>query len=742
MEEPGLQQGPGREENLLRVLEETALGLRDLLTARDHQEGRVGKRRRVSQGEEDKLREKLVHFRNEGEQISQSERVKENERGMEGGMVTHEEVWKEKEREAKYKLLRLLREFGELHTQRSALTQSYGSLLTGRSADDQANIANACFVRAPGDVARVMTCEVADALSSLMVIGSEELVSRVLRVKVQDGTRCPFPVTVAMPFRARYHGNYRDFMVKVVDGEKRASYISPVSTQGIYGGQMGSFAEVRLYSLGLLAVVSCLRRENYTVPRRGLSLKLSMDPRACLDYLPGSFTAPVVAQSMLQPVDATLLATLKSRSDAYHEVLSTSPLLYLTHPSSQGLRRPLTLTLPCPTNPDKRRVGQGEEPDQCARPISAVPSRDMPTLHRVRAVSASVKFSRELSNGLLVLLGWRDEQWNVLDQVIVRNLQNGLVSFELTENFERLVVVRLLSSMRPSYLTTLVEEVEDSVQRTMVSIVLQRRREKPHMALVAALPSRDLSWELSILRAQGYCGPPEPSLEIPMCEGEQLLLSFNGNITSTGSQSNQNDGRGVCEQITFHSQRKNRLHLCLTEVDPFGNYSSPHYKGMAVFHKITRDQLEWREGKAVLSNSGSLKDPVCKLSLTLPKKVRPISRHVSAKVITHDQSEPLSDSTLRWLSEELSEENLALMVLSFRLRRSSIQLVRLQAPDSLAAQAYHVLGLWRRALPAAPHPAKAAQLARCLTKSGRPDLAKELLLRQAATRGTPEEPEE
>lgn len=95
----------------------------------------------------------------------------------------------------------------------------------------------------------------------------------------------------------------------------------------------------------------------------------------------------------------------------------------------------------------------------------------------------------------------------------------------------------------------------------------------------------------------------------------------------------------------------------------------------------------------------------------------------------------LSDSLLLWLSGELSEEEVASLAVSLRLCRSAAQLVKLRTGDSPSAQAFHVLATWRRGLPAALHQPKASQLARCLAKSGRPDLARELLLRQAdATR--------
>uniref|UniRef100_UPI0037E7576B death domain-containing protein 1 n=1 Tax=Semicossyphus pulcher TaxID=241346 RepID=UPI0037E7576B len=591
--------------------------------------------------------------------------------------------------------------------------------LTGRLEDR-----HACFVKVPPGVAEALRCEVADALSCLMVTGSEELVSRVIKVEVKSGSNFHFPVTVVVPFCARYRGNYRDVAVKMVDGERRASYVAPVTTEGTYGGQRGSFAEVRVYSLGLFAVVSCLKRENYTVPTKGLSLKLPMDPRVCLNYLPGSFTAPVMAQTMIQPVDAVLLASVKIRSDAYHSVVSTSPILYLTHPSSQPLRRPFALTLPCPPNPEKkrRRRGEEEEQDHKIRPVGASPTWDQPASNRRIILGASVK-SKEMSSELVVL-GSRDKQWSVLDKVTARNQQNGVVSFELTEIFDRLLVVRLLSPLQPSCLTSLAEELEESACCHAVTIVLQRKTDEPHVVLVAALPSRDINWELCKLRAEGYSSLAETSSEFSMCEGDQLLLSFSGNITSTGTQNDQ-------QRLTFHSQQKNHLLLRLTEVDPFGNYSSPHYKGTVAFHKVTRGQLEWRGDRPALMDQKLLGDPVCKLSLTLPKKVRTINRPIMARVKLCEETDSLSDSLLLWLSGELSEEEVALLVLSLRLRRSAAQLVKLRAGDSLSSQAFHVLAMWRRGLPAATHQHKASQLAHCLAKSGRPDLARELLLRQA-----------
>lgn len=53
-----------------------------------------------------------------------------------------------------------------------------------------------------------------------------------------------------------------------------------------------------------------------------------------------------------------------------------------------------------------------------------------------RTVVSSGK-SKVISDELLVVLSYRDGQWSVRDQVAARNLQKGLVTFELTESFDR-----------------------------------------------------------------------------------------------------------------------------------------------------------------------------------------------------------------------------------------------------------------------------------------------------------------
>lgn len=96
-----------------------------------------------------------------------------------------------------------------------------------------------------------------------------------------------------------------------------------------------------------------------------------------------------------------------------------------------------------------------------------------------------------------------------------------------------------------------------------------------------------------------------------------FCLSFFVVVVAWSAENGKDFRKGY--RLTFHSQRKPKLELEIKEVDEFGNHSSPHYKGTAVFYKITREMItkEWKQPLPCADYQHQ--SPLCKLALTLPK---------------------------------------------------------------------------------------------------------------------------
>ncbi|XP_040411382.1 death domain-containing protein 1 [Cygnus olor] len=576
-----------------------------------------------------------------------------------------------------------------------------------------------CFIKAPATALENLTCKIVNDTSSLVVDDSEELVSNVISIECSDNEKTiPFPINIAIPFTSCFRGNYREIMVKVTEVNFQSNYLTPISLEGYQGNHKETFAEVKVYQLGVFSVLSCLKRETFTVPKVGLSKKLSMDSRISFYYPPETFSSPAAMQLKVQPIEPSLISTLKARNDMYYSVVSTSALVYVQHPSAQPFNNSVTITLPCPPNPEKKR--QGDETEQ-VRAISATVKRVAAAYHP-RATSASVRKNGENLSDSLKLLGHRNKEreWMVFDDINIQNARNGLVSFELNEHLESFVVIRLSFLLETTYLLLFAQALEEAVCSTMSNVILYRKRENPNQTVVLLCASKELSWELQNLHEEGYFGPPEPTQQFPLREGEQIHFQFTGNIFA--SENGKDFGKSY--RLTFHSQRKPKLELQIKEVDEFGNHSSPHYKGTAVFYKITREMIT-KEWKQPLPRADyQHQSPLCKLALTLPKHEKLVNRPRSTKRISSDSSEALWDSLLFWLAEELAEDNTPLLALRLPVRRSVLQLVRLKCPDNLTHQIYELLCCWQKTLPRSAD--KQQLLSRYLQKSGRKDLSEEL----------------
>ncbi|XP_077157772.1 death domain-containing protein 1 [Paroedura picta] len=577
----------------------------------------------------------------------------------------------------------------------------------------------ACCITAPRAILENLIVKAVNDLSSLAVDDAEELVSNVISAELQqEGPTVIPPVTIVIPFNSRYRGMYKDIMVKVMDVNFQSSYFTPVSLEGHQGNHKGTFAEIKTRQFGVFSVVSCLKLETLTIPSEGLSQKLSMDPRISFDFPPSTFSSCVTIQVKVQPIEPSILSMLKMKQDLYHSVVSASPLVRLQHPPAQTYNQSVTVILPCPPNPEKKR--EGEEADQ-GRATSASVNR-VTSMHHFRAMSASPRKQGEPLNESLKLLGYRskEEEWSLLEEVAVRNARSGLVSFELNEPLESFIVVRQSSATDKAHLAHLVQHLEKNTHSTMANVVLYQNKEDPYKIIILLVPSKDLNPELQSLRVEGYSGPPEPSQQFRLKEGEQVHFRFSGNIFAS------DDGMefGKTYTLTFHVQRKPRLALQIKEVDEYGNFSSPHFKGTVLCYKVNKEVIVKNLDQPILPQDYQHQDPVCKLALTLPKKEKIISRPQSTKGIPKDPSEALWSSLLRWLSGELSEDNASSLALFLPLHRSTLQFIKLKCPDNLTEQIYEVLCFWKRNLPRSAD--KLRLLTRYLCKSGRSDLAKGL----------------
>ncbi|KAM4854478.1 death domain-containing protein 1 [Thomomys bottae] len=578
-----------------------------------------------------------------------------------------------------------------------------------------------CYITAPAYALQQLECRIANNMSSLIVGDDEELVSNVITVECSDKEmRLPFPICIVIPFTARYRGHYRDIMVKVSDKNLQSSYLTPNSLEGMRGSYKGTCAAVKAYKLGIFSVVSCLKKESFIVTKKGLTLKSSMDSRISLSYPAGVFSSPVLVQLKIQPVDPSLLVYVKAQQDSSYSVLSTSPLIHALHPSNHPFQKPVTVFLPCSPHPDKKNIGLEEDHK---RKTSAAANKITPTplhFHRIKSVSV-----RKPGNNVcetLRLLGFRsrDSCWFGLDNVVVRTTQSGLVSFELCEHLERFIVLHLSSIVDNSYLVSFVKSLEEASLSTTACVVMSHQKDRPHRIVILVVPFKDLNCTLKNLRLEGFGGLAESSRHFQVREGEQLLLRFTGNIF--GSSNGRDYGKEF--KFIFHLQRRPRLELQIKEVDVFGNYSCPHYKGTIVIYKVPREKIAPNLDQSLTLCESHCQLPICKLPLRLPKHEKLIGRPRSTKRISTDPTEALWNNLLHWLAEELSDEGPEALTESLPLGRSTMQLIKLKHPDDLTEQIHELLCFWKRSLPTATD--KLRLLARHLRKMGRCDLAEEL----------------
>lgn len=96
------------------------------------------------------------------------------------------------------------------------------------------------------------------------------------------------------------------------------------------------------------------------------------------------------------------------------------------------------------------------------------------------------------------------------------------------------MVIRLSFLLENTYLLLFAQALEEALHSTMANVILYQKRENPYKIVVLLSASKNLTNELQNLHEEGYFGPPEPTHQFPLREGEQIHFTFRGNISASG----------------------------------------------------------------------------------------------------------------------------------------------------------------------------------------------------------------
>ncbi|XP_038077730.1 death domain-containing protein 1-like isoform X2 [Patiria miniata] len=609
-------------------------------------------------------------------------------------------------------------------------------------------------------------CVVNNHMSVDAVGDSEELVSHVVSVEhVEDspGGELEAPIVVAVPYGVSPRMmSTREFVVKFKSGNEDEWKVVPMlATDSSFAEHKGPFAEVRTNQLGSFAVIARLIKDRQTITKKGGVVKSSSDHRMNVAYPPGVCSLMSVTLQV-QPAEQAV-SDLRARMRHCSDLIAASPIITLTHSSNKPFEKPVTVTIPCPPNPLKVPAAGGvSSANSPSKPAEKQAPLSPDGAVIIRGTKSSI-FGGDPANDTLHLMhrqsNWN--YWNEVENAQFKQVRKDLVSIELDRPMDKLLILRMTSDGRyPA--KNVAQTFERALQIKYASIILHHRVDDPQRVVVQCVPARQLDSALRRLSQDGYEGPPDPSVDVPMSEGQEITLKFSGNIKIVGR-----------DQITFtfHSHRRNMVEFLIEETNKFGNHSSDEYRGMAEFYgtpRITLADMEdpeevllreaeakaaekenKRSGASMLTKAEKKKqegldgggrdyqslrkvesDLICKLSVLLPKAEPdpplPPSRYRATAI---DAGGFVSNANLRWLSSELGNEWESLATV-LGIKRSRLQSIKRNNPIKVEHQVLDMLVTWRSMLPRAYD--KERKLCRALVRCGRYDLAEELKERDAS----------
>ncbi|KAI8495244.1 positive regulation of extrinsic apoptotic signaling pathway via death domain receptors protein [Branchiostoma belcheri] len=361
-----------------------------------------------------------------------------------------------------------------------------------------------------------ITCQVINPNDvTLPLKDGEMLVSDIIELG-PHGTTFHQPVTVQLQYNSTSSGGATEAVVWVT--EDRSHWTELEITK-----ETKDMLSVSVDHFSIFAVISQPKHDQFPVPTEGRTLTSSTQPAVQISFPEQAATTETQVTIQVQEVPKSAVEDIKAKNESVQNLVGTSPIVNVQTVSTSAVQfhKPVTVRVPHPQHyMDIQHEG--------------------PTKLRVMSCEEGTE-------------DWMD----VTDNVTISRVTEEFVEFEVT-HFTRWIVVLvediLGNTEKFGPIPTIVCQW---LQRRPVQFILLQREDNANEVIVECTLDGCAEEKRPKLMKEGYKAQL-PSGTEHLYEGQQVNIRFQGNVKLT-----RYGARGAKQQITFHSQQYNRIHMHL-----------------------------------------------------------------------------------------------------------------------------------------------------------------------------------
>ncbi|XP_019644488.1 PREDICTED: ankyrin-3-like [Branchiostoma belcheri] len=390
-----------------------------------------------------------------------------------------------------------------------------------------------------------ITCQVINPNDvTLPLKDGEMLVSDIIELG-PHGTTFHQPVTVQM----QYNNKSSSGATEVVWVTEDRSQWTELETSK--NGEDRVAVSVDHFSI--FAVISRPKQDQFRVPIGGFTLTSSTQPAVQISFPEQAVNTETRVTVQVQEIRKEAVEELKAQDESFRSVVSTSPIVRVEIVSDDAdsevqFHKPVTVRVPHPQHYMNIQ-------------------HEGPTKLRVMSCEEGT------------------EDWMEVTGDSIKEVTEEVVEFEVT-HFSSLIVILVkddLGNTEPLG-PILLQQVCQWLQQLPVQFILLQREGNENEFVVECTISGSVEERRHELMGEGYKSPL-PSGTVRLFEGQEVEIRISGNVAPFGMENNRK------QQITFHSQNYNRLHMQVMALKDV-QQNSLDGKGYVEFHALPRVEVE------------------------------------------------------------------------------------------------------------------------------------------------------